>query len=68
MVIKLRDEASLQENENKKKKQKHTKKCREIQQGARLEAVTNGVERKGGYVGAMVRKVSSVYYDDRLIW
>ena len=26
MLIKLRDEASLQENENKKKKQKHTKK------------------------------------------
>lgn len=53
-----------------KKKNKNTpkKKCRETQQGARLKAVTNEVERKGGYVGAMVRKVSSVYYDDCLIW
>lgn len=61
MVKKSRDEASLQENESKKKKTQ--KKCRETQQGARLEAVTNGVERKGGYVGAMVKKVSSVYYE-----
>ena len=52
----------------KMKVKKNTKKCRETQQGARLEAVTNGVERKGGYVGAMVKKVSSVYYDDHLIW
>lgn len=47
----------------KMKVKKNTKKCRETQQGARLEAVTNGVERKGGYVGAMVKKVSSVYYE-----
>ena len=67
MLIKLRDEASLQENENEKKNTPK-KKCRETQQGARRKAVTNEVERKGGYVGAMVRKVSSGYYDDCLIW